>query len=380
MIIQHEINKNLLLRLRASVILSLYNKFTTSQMGESMRIWLVAVVFVFVGCASAPVVKTHNADKAVVSEKPAESKVMSAIRKMLESGANVAVMIDCNSSCAGIPQGQLPEEYGCTADKETAADVEKYMLLEAFESYPNFSLVDRSKMDDSIKEIRLSMNGTTSRALEPGQFSGATHLLMIDSRDMLVRSGGRIQDRYIATKKLLDLQKNVLVAMDKINEKHDVTYQPMLAEREAPHQTPERPAMDISSPPPAPQNSQPVEPVNEPNVKPNEVIAIYGQPQPPQPEPVYARPFRVDVTPQRSNMQSPEETPVNAQAETNNERTVIVRNYVSARILKQRLARLRNVDERVIARRINANNRNINANNRNVMMDRLRSGIPTPPH
>jgi len=43
---------------------------------------------------------------------------------------------------------------------------------------------------------------------------------------------------------------------------------------------------------------------------------------------------------------------------------------VMARILKQRVERLRNVDDRVIARRFNTNK---------SVMERLKAGVPTPP-
>ena len=340
-----------------------------------MRLLLLAAFVICAGCASAPADK-HIGHASQGMQRPAESNVMLSIRKMLDNGVTVAIMIDCNAECSGIPQGQLPEEYGCTADKETAADVEKYLLLEAFETYPNFSLVDRSKIDDSIKEIKLSMNGTTAESLQAGQFKGATHLLIIDSKDMLVRAGGRIEDHYKATKKLLDLQKNVLVAMDKINEKHGVTFQPMLAERVTP--PPQRPAKTVDVPEPEPQ--QPVEPV-QPSVQPSEVIAIYGEPKPvsERDDERYERPARRHVQP--TNVDQPVRSAyVNAADGTainkdepgfNSDRTVFVRNYVTARIIKQRVAGLRNVDDKIIARRINNGNTSV--------LNKLKAGAPTPP-
>ena len=325
-----------------------------------MRFLFLAAVFIFAGCATAPVEKANNNQRSTVTGQPAESKVMATIRKMLESGASVSVMIDCNAICAGVPQGQLPEEYGCTADKETAADVEKYMLLEAFEAYPNFSLVDRSKMDDSIKEIKLSMNGTTATSLQAGQFSGATHLLTIDSRDMLIRSGGRIQDSYIATKKLLDIQKNVLVAMDKINEKHDVTFQPMLAEH-----TPPRPASQPQktiryerapvNPAPEVEAAEEETPANPPSVKPNEVIAIYGEPKPEKPVQYRTRRDYDDGSspvPEEDDVAPAQPVQMQFAQHINPERTVVVRNYVMANILRQRVARLRGVDNKTIVQQI----------------------------
>jgi hypothetical protein len=337
-----------------------------------MRLLLFAALVILAGCASAPVDKRLGQTSPGI-QRPAESNVMLSIRKMLDEGITVAIMIDCNAECSGIPQGQLPEEYGCTSDKETAADVEKYLLLEAFETYPNFSLVDRSKMDDSIKEIKLGMNGTTATTLQAGQFKGATHLLLIDSKDMLVRAGGRIEDHYKATKKLLDLQKNVLVAMDKINENHGVTFQPMLAERVAP--PPQRPAQPRIENKPEPE--QPVE-TPQPAIQPSEVIAIYGEPRR---EPETRRKYH--PLRQEQNYETPQQPRsayVNAadgaainkdEPGFNSDRTVFVRNYVTTRIIKQRVAGLRNVDDRVIERRINTGNPGV--------LDKLKAGVPTPP-
>ncbi|MCB4791825.1 MAG: hypothetical protein LHV68_08055 [Elusimicrobia bacterium] len=173
-------------------------------------ILLIIVSLTLYGCAGGRI--KLSSDTAHVNN------VYSSIRKMLEHGDTVCVRVSYKSSFKGLPEDETPEDYGCETDPKTIVETEKYLLLEAFSKFPNFSVVDRTTLDETYNEMKLSMDGATSSNLEPGQIKSATHLLLIDSKDYFITSNDETTDNFFEVKKLMDLKKNVLIAMNKFAE------------------------------------------------------------------------------------------------------------------------------------------------------------------
>jgi hypothetical protein len=258
-----------------------------------MRILLCLLVVLMSGCASAPV-KTGTVYGAQ------ENHVYSAIKQLLQRGVTVNLMLEYSSSSDGLPDGQIAQDYGCQTDKDIFMDTEKYFLLEAFSKYPNFSIVDRSNLDKTMGEINLGMKGVTSSTLEPGQMRGATHMLIIEEKNNFAMLFEDTKDHYLEIKKLLDMQKDTVVAIDRFAETRRVEYKPV--PRETPAET-----RYVSEAIPSPSNqytsaeqvsaqvsqsaSQSASGQQAPasNLKENEVITIYGSAPVSYDEPVVAR-------------------------------------------------------------------------------------------
>jgi hypothetical protein len=164
-------------------------------------------------CASAPVQK-----------QLADGNIHAEIEKLLQKGSIVNILVEYKSSFTAIPAGCKPENFNCTADTGTMKDTENYLLLSTFAKFPNFSLVDRSLINSAMKEIDLGLNGVTASQLQPGKLLGATHLLFIDGKNHVTFSRGKYTDTYTEIRKLLDLQKDTVIAMEKVSETHSVEF------------------------------------------------------------------------------------------------------------------------------------------------------------
>ena len=123
----------------------------------------------------------------------------------------------------GLPAGYFPEDFGCEADAETVVETEN-IFADSFSKYPCFSVVDRSRMDASLNESKLGMTGVTAPAIQPGAISGASHLIVIEGKNHFFHLNGKNKTRYTEIKKLLDIQKDVVVAMDKLSEERGMEY------------------------------------------------------------------------------------------------------------------------------------------------------------
>jgi len=191
------------------------------------RIILLVIMLGLAGCASAGHRKQPQSaadSKNEYVEEMQGSRVYAAIKSQLQKGATVNVMVEYQSSYDGLPAGYLPEDFGCEADGETVIETEKIFLLESFAKSPCFSVIDRSRMNASLTESQLGLSGVTASNIQPGGISGASHLIVIEGKNHFFRMNGKNQVRYTEIKKLLDIQKDVVVAMDKLSEERDVEY------------------------------------------------------------------------------------------------------------------------------------------------------------
>ena len=190
------------------------------------RIFLLFFMIGLIGCASTAVrQKTLQSGAGSKNEYIGEmqgSNVYAAIKSLLKKGTTVNVMVDYQSAYDGLAEGYLPVDFGCEVDSETIIETEKIFLLDSFSKYPNFSVIDRTQMNTSFAEMKLGMSEVTSSNVRPGDFSGASHLIVIEGRDHFFRLKGKNKDRYTELKKFLDIQKSVVMAMDRFSEERDV--------------------------------------------------------------------------------------------------------------------------------------------------------------
>jgi hypothetical protein len=191
------------------------------------RISLFIIMLILGGCATAGPRKEPRLATGPKKELVAEmqgSRVYAAIKSQLQRGATVNVMVEYQTSFDGLPQGYDPADFGCDVDAETVIETEKIFLLDAFSKYPCFSVVDRSRIDASFNESKLGMSGVTVPNIQTGAMSGASHLIVIEGKNHFFHIKGKNKDRYTEIKKLLDMQKNVVVGMDKLSEEREVQY------------------------------------------------------------------------------------------------------------------------------------------------------------
>jgi hypothetical protein len=190
------------------------------------RILLLIILAGLAGCVSTEHVKkaprAGAGPKNEYVEEMQGSRVYAAIKSRLERGATVNVMVEYQNSFDGLPAGYQPADFACNIDAETVVETEKIFLLDSFSKYPCFNVVDRSRMDASLTESKLGMSGITASNIQPGAMSGASHLIVIEGKNHFFHINGQNKERYTEIKKLLDIQKNVVVAMDKLSEERDV--------------------------------------------------------------------------------------------------------------------------------------------------------------
>jgi hypothetical protein len=190
------------------------------------RILLVFFVLGFMGCASTAghkgTVQSGFGPKAADAEEMQGSNVYGAIKALLQQGATVNIMVDYQSSFDGMTDGYQPVDFGCEVDSDTIMETEKIFLLDSFSKNPHFNVIDRSKMNVSFNEMKLGMSDLTSSNMRPGEISGVSHLIVIESRNHFFHRNGKYKDRYTEIKKLLDIQKDVVIAMDKLSEEREV--------------------------------------------------------------------------------------------------------------------------------------------------------------
>jgi len=315
------------------------------------RIFLFFLMLSLAGCASAAgrlKAQRSGADskKECVAEMQG-SNVYGAIKCLLASGATVYVLVDYQSSFDGLPEGYGPADFGAEADSEMIIETEKIFLLESFARYPNFSVIDRSRMDASFTEIKLGMNAVTASNVRPGEMSGASHLIVIEGKNHFFRQNSQNKDRYTEIKKFLDIQKDVVVAMDKLSEQRDVEYrgrrsstaktagQPQDAE-------PAQETRELQQLPPRIEMSPPPERAEK-----VETITIYGNHLAAEPA---SRPEYAKREPETESA-----APVQEAAP----RTVYVQSYSTgrkipdwqfARIVKQRFPEMKNKDNGAVVR------------------------------
>ena len=260
------------------------------------RILMYLLVLVTAGCASAPKNSYSGAGKVLEHSYSAkDNRVYTSIKDLLKQGKTVNLLLEYSSSAQGLPGGQSPADYGCQADRDMFLDTEKYFLLEAFSKYPNFSIVDRSVLDNTMKEMSLGMKGVTVSDLEPGQMKGATHLLMIEERNDFVLLFQDVRDHYAEIKKLVDMQKNTVLAIDKLSESRRVEYRPEPKQEEEPAEQ-----RYVSPAIPSPLNDVPasvraLEQQQAQTLRNNEVITIHGSGSYQKPEAVESAPAQVVV-------------------------------------------------------------------------------------
>jgi hypothetical protein len=185
---------------------------------KTVFILLLCASLAFSGCAGAKIKNIPAKDNAQIKN------VYATIRQMLEHGDIICVRVHYKSSYEGLLSDEKPEDYGCEADPQAIVETEKYLLLEAFSKFPNFSISDRTMINSTYNEIKMSMNGASSSGVQAGHIKGATHMLVIDARNRFVTLGDKVTDHFFETKKFVDLQKSTLLAMDKFSESRVVEY------------------------------------------------------------------------------------------------------------------------------------------------------------
>jgi hypothetical protein len=331
-------------------------------MGQTL---LLVLMLALAACAGAPAQrKTPRSEPASLKVKNTDeaqgSNVYASIKRLLQSGATVNVLVDYTSSCEGVPGGYKLKDFGSDAEQETVIETEKYFLLESFSQYPAFSVVDRSQLDRSIQEIKLGLNGTTTSTLQPGRISGATHLIVIEAKYHFDRVNGKYKGTYLSIKKFLDIQKDIIVAMDRYSETRDVEYRPV-----------PRPAQTtVAQSPPAQEMAElqrmPPIVVATPAPQPVETIAIYGHPTPSS-EPAPAR--EVAASPQDSYRPAVIAVPVPVPQRPLQQAyrpwtSRKIPDWQLARMLKQRFPRLRDKNDDALVRHF--------INNHPTLKDRIK--------
>jgi len=192
------------------------------------RIFLFILVLGFAGCAST--VDSRKALQPAASSKDEYvsemqgSNVYAALKGMLQRGATVNVMVEYESAYDGLPKGYLPDDFGCETDSTAVIETEKLFLLDSFVRYPNFNVIDRSQMNASFAEMKLGMSQVTESNIFPGQVSGVSHIIVVEGRNHFFSLSGKNKVRYTEIKKLLDIQRNIVIAMDKIYEVRNIQY------------------------------------------------------------------------------------------------------------------------------------------------------------
>ena len=200
------------------------------------RILLFILITGLAGCAS-----TAGHKKSSISQVPPKneytgdvqgSRVYGSLQSLLQRGTTINIMAVYKSSYDGLPEGYGPANFGCDTDSETVVETENIFLLDSFSKYHNFSVIDRSQMETAFNEMKLGMSQVTSPSVQPGAISGTSHLIVIEGKNHFFRMNSRNKDRYTETKKLLDIQRNVVIAMDKMSEERYVEYNPHRREQE----------------------------------------------------------------------------------------------------------------------------------------------------
>lgn len=85
-------------------------------------------------------------------------------------------------------------------------------LLRTFEGYNNFSIIDREKVENSIKEMEFQQTGLVSdNRIKIGNMIGATHLLLID----FTRAGASYPYSHftdVETRRLIEIESGKTIA------------------------------------------------------------------------------------------------------------------------------------------------------------------------
>ena len=143
----------------------------------------------------------------------AESPVLKLVQILdAKKTVNLLVIADYHSTVDESALAVGKDEWEKMNADRTAAAFEAE-LLKHFEKYPNFNLVDRSSIQEILKEQKFSMAVSNEQLVEIGKIKGVTHFYKISVRGTIEHKGDKVIGKDYYTDRLLEVNTGKIIGV-----------------------------------------------------------------------------------------------------------------------------------------------------------------------